>query len=149
MVVASCHSTEANYKASYDKAVEQSRSGEKGEIYMHDLEVRSRNNYVVDGDSIRMLRHHFNVVDDSAQKAKAFGVVVAEFKQKFNALSYRDRLREENLDSYVVYISRSKLYCVVAQGYDDLSVAATFSRNPEKYMKLKVLVPKAWVLQRY
>jgi len=145
----SCHSTEANYKASYDKAVEQSRTGEKGDKYFHDLQVRKQNNYEVDGDSIRMLRHHFNVVDDKPSIVKTYSVVVAEFKQKFNAQSYRDRLRkEERLESYVVYVSKTKTYCVIAQGYDDLSVAATFAKNPSKYMKLKVLVPKAWVLVR-
>ena len=145
----SCHSTEANYKESYDKAVAQSRTGEKGEKYQHDLQVRQQNNYAVDGDSIRLLRRHFNIVDDKDSVVKTYGVVVAEFQQKFNAQSYRDRLRkEEHLESYVVYIASTRQYCVVAQGYDDLSVAATFARNPEKYMKLKVLVPKAWVLVR-
>lgn len=145
----SCHTTETNYKESYDKAVEASRTGEKGEKYKQELASRMRNNYVVDGDSIRLLRHHFNIVDYKNDVVKTYGVVVGEFKQKFNAQSYRDRLRSEcGLESYVVYVSRTKLYCVVAQAYDDLSVAATFANNPEKYMKIKVLVPKAWVLVR-
>ena len=146
----SCHTTEANYKESYDKAVAASRTGEKGEKYQQELASRMKNNYVVDGDSIRLLRHYFSIVDDKVEIIKNYGVVVAEFKQKFNAQSYRDRLRsEEGLQSYVVYVSKNKTYCVVAQGYDDLSVAATFARNPEKYMKMKILVPKAWVLSRY
>ena len=145
----SCHSTEANYKASYDIAVAQSRTGEKGEQYLHDLQVRQQNNFVVDGDSIRLIRHYFNIVDDKPEIIKDYNVVVAEFQQKFNAQSYRDRLRkEEGKESYVVYIAKTRTYCVVAQGFDDLSVAATFANNPEKYMKLKVLVPRAWVLVR-
>ena len=144
----SCHSTEANYKESYEKAVAASRTGEKGEIYTQELENRMRANYVVDGDSIRLLRNYFNAVDDKNDVIKKYSVVVAEFKQKFNAQSYRDRLRQEGHNSYVVYISEKKLYCVVAEGYDDVSTAATFVKNPEKYMKMKVLVPKAWVLTR-
>lgn len=144
----SCHSTEANYKESYDKAVAASRSGEKGELYQQDLERRQKSNYVVDGDSIRMLSHHYNIIDDKPEITKKYNVVVAEFKQKFNAQSYRDRLRKEGHGSYVVYISSKKLYCVIAEGYDDLSVAAAFAKNPEKYMKIKMLVPKAWVLTR-
>ncbi len=147
-VLCSCHSTEANYKESYDKAVAASRTGEKGEQYRHDLELRKKSNYVVDGDSIRLLRHHFNVVDDTPDVIKKYNVVVAEFKQQFNAVSYRDRLRGEGHASYVVYISAKKLYCVVAEGYDDISPAATFANDPDKYMKLKVLVPRAWVLMR-
>ena len=144
----SCHSTEANYKESYDKAVAASRSGEKGIIYQQELESRMMANFEVDGDSIRLLRNYFNAVDDKNDVIKKYSVVVAEFKQKFNAQSYRDRLRQEGHNSYVVYISEKKLYCVVAEGYDDLSTAATFVKNPEKYMKMKVLSPRAWVLTR-
>lgn len=144
-----CHSTEANYKESYDKAVAASRTGEKGEKYLQDIKARSQNNYEVDGDSIRLVRNFFNIVDDDNDKIKPYNVVVAEFQQKFNAQSFRDRLRtEEGLDAYVVYVSRTHKYCVVAQGYDDMSVAATFSRNPEKYMRLSPLVPKVYVLVR-
>lgn len=143
-----CHSTEANYKESYDKAVAASRTGEKGEIYIHDLESRKKANYVVDGDSIRLLHNHFNIIDDKSDMIKKYNVVVAEFKQKFNAQSCRDRLRQEGHASYVVYISAKKLYCVVVEGYDDISPAAAFAKNPEKYMKMKVLVPRAWVLTR-
>ena len=145
----SCHSTEANYKESYDKAVAASRSGEKGEQYQQELTQRTHNNCEVDGDSIRKLNYYFNVVDDKPEVIKQYGVVVAEFKQKFNAISCRDRLRKEDkLQSYVVYIASKKLYCVVAQGYDDLSIAATFAKNPQKYMRMKVLVPMAWVLEQ-
>jgi hypothetical protein len=106
---------------------------------------------VIDGDSIRLRNLHFNIIDDKPEVVKKYGVVVAEFKQKFNAISCRDRLRQqERLPSYVVY-SRTKndeTYYVIAQGFDDLSVAATYVNNIDKYMKMKVLVPKAWVIRR-
>lgn len=148
-VLASCHSTEANYKASYEKSIAASRTGEKGEKYEHDIKVRSQNNYEVDGDSIRLQRHYFNIVDGDDSVIKKYSVVVAEFQQKFNAKSYCERLRKEDgLNSYVVYVARTRYYCVVAQGYDDLSVAATFARAPGKYMRLKPMVPKVYVLVR-
>lgn len=148
-VMYSCHSTEANYKESYDKAVAASRTGEKAEQYQQELARRTHKNVVVDGDSIRKVSYYFNIVDDKPEVIKQYGVVVAEFKQKFNALSCRDRLRkEEGLQSYVVYIASKKLYCVIAQGYDDLSVAATFAKNPQKYMRMKLLVPIAWVIEQ-
>ncbi|MBO4721707.1 MAG: hypothetical protein J5629_02110 [Muribaculaceae bacterium] len=143
----SCHTSEKNYRESYEKAIELNRTGERGEKYEQDLAERTHNNYVVDGDSIRLRRLYFNITDDKPEVAKKYGVVVAEFQQKFNAISCRDRLRQqENLPAYVVYISTEKTYCVVAKGYDDISVAAVFAKNPEKFMKMKVLVPKAWVL---
>ncbi|MBP5688407.1 MAG: hypothetical protein J6X22_07185 [Muribaculaceae bacterium] len=143
----SCHTNEKNYRESYDKTIELNRTGERGEQYQLDLARRTKNNYVVDGDSIRLLHLNFNVTDDKADIAKKYGVVVAEFQQKFNAISCRDRLREqEKLPAYVVYVAQNKTYCVIAKGFDDISEAATFAIYPEVYMKMKVLVPKAWVL---
>lgn len=143
----SCHSNEKNYRESYEKAIALNRTGERGEKYQQELAYRTHNNYVVDGDSIRLRYLHFNITDDKPEVVKKYGVVVAEFQQKFNALSCRDRLRtKENKDSYVVYVKSENTYLVVAEGYDDISVAATFVKNPEKYMKMPVLVPKAWVV---
>lgn len=145
----SCHTNEKNYRESYEKAIELNRTGERGELYQQDLARRSQNNYVVDGDSIRLCNVYFNIIDDKPEVIKKYGVVVAEFKQKFNAISCRDRLRQqEGLPSYVVY-SRTKsdeTYYVIAQGFDDISVAASFVNNIEKYVKMKLLVPKAWVI---
>ncbi len=146
-VLWSCHTNEKNYRESYEKTLELNRTGERGEQYQQDLARRTQNNYVVDGDSIRLRNLYFNVTDDKAEVAKKYGVVVAEFQQKFNAISCRDRLRqEEHLPAYVVYVASEKTYCVVAQSFDDISVAAVFTNNIEKYMKMKVLVPKAWVI---
>lgn len=147
LVLCSCHTNEKNYRESYEKTLELNRTGERGEQYQQDIARRTQNNYVVDGDSIRLRRLYFNVTDDKPEVAKKYGVVIAEFQQKFNAISCRDRLRQqENMPAYVVYISSEKTYCVVAKGYDDISVAAVFAKNPEKFMKMKVLIPKAWVL---
>ena len=71
-LMSACHSTEANYKESYDKAVAASRTGEKGEKYWQDIKVRSQNNYVVDGDSIRLVRNFFNIVTTAVFIAFAF-----------------------------------------------------------------------------
>ncbi len=147
----SCHTTEKNYRESYEKTIELNRSGERGEEYQNQLAERTHYNYVVDGDSIRMRNLYFNVTDDEPEVAKTYGVVVAEFQQKFNALSCRDRLRnQERLPSYVVYskLKGEETYFVIAKGFDDIYEAATFAKNPEKYMKMKVLVPMAWVLAK-
>lgn len=145
----SCHTNEKNYRDSYEKTVELNRTGDRGERYQQDLAERTHKNYVVDGDSIRLKYYNYTVTDDIREFAKKYGVVVAEFSQEFNAMSCRDRLRQqENLPAYVVCldIKKEKTYCVIAKGFDDLSVAATFAKTPEKYMKMKVLVPMAWVL---
>ena len=103
----------------------------------------------INGDSVRLLRSYFNVVDDKYENTKKFGVVVAEFDQILNARSYRDRLKQnEGFQSYVVYTNREKKYCVVAQAYDEKESAALFIRNIKQHMKMKVLVPRPYILQR-
>ena len=83
------------------------------------------------------------------EATKKYGVVVAEFDQLINARSYRDRLKQnEGFQSYVVYTNREKKYCVVAQAYDEKESAALFICNIKQHMKMKVLVPRPYILQR-
>ena len=149
LLLTACYTTEENYKAAYDKAKERTRENMGGTIYDMSQAERVRATEINNGDSVRLLRSYFNVVDDKYENTKKFGVVVAEFDQLLNARSYRDRLKQnEGLQSYVVYTNREKKYCVVAQAYDEKEPAALFIRNIKQHMKMKVLVPRPYILQR-
>ena len=149
LLLTACYTTEENYKAAYDKAKERTRENMGGTIYDMSQAERVRATEIINGDSVRLLRSYFNVVDDKYENTKKFGVVVAEFDQLINARSYRDRLKQnEGFQSYVVYTNREKKYCVVAQAYDDKEPAALFIRNIKQHMKMKVLVPRPYILQR-
>lgn len=149
LLLTACYTTEENYKAAYDKAKERTRENMGGTIYDMSQAERVRATEIINGDSVRLLRSYFNVVDDKYENTKKFGVVVAEFDQLLNARSYRDRLKQdEGFQSYVVYANREKKYCVVAQAFDEKEPAALFLRNIKKHMKMKVLVPRPYILQR-
>ena len=149
LLLTACYTTEENYKAAYDKAKERTRENMGGTIYDMLQAERVRATEIINGDSVRLLRSYFNVVDDKYENTKKFGVVVAEFDQLINARSYRDRLKQnEGFQSYVVYTNREKKYCVVAQAYDEKEPAALFIRNIKQHMKMKVLVPRPYILQR-
>lgn len=149
LLLTACYTTEENYKAAYDKAKERTRENMGGTIYDMSQAERVRATEIINGDSVRLLRSYFNVVDDKYENTKKFGVVVAEFDQLLNARSYRDRLKQnEGFQSYVVYTNREKKYCVVAQAYDEKEPAALFIRNIKQHMKMKVLVPRPYILQR-
>ena len=149
LLFTACYTTEENYKAAYDKAKERTRENMGGTIYDMSQAERVRATEIINGDSVRLLRSYFNVVDDKYENTKKFGVVVAEFDQLLNARSYRDRLKQnEGFQSYVVYTNREKKYCVVAQAYDEKEPAALFIRNIKQHMKMKVLVPRPYILQR-
>ena len=149
LLLTACYTTEENYKAAYDKAKERTRENMGGTIYDMSQAERVRATEIINGDSVRLLRSYFNVVDDKYENTKKFGVVVAEFDHLLNARSYRDRLKQnEGFQSYVVYTNREKKYCVVAQAYDEKEPAALFIRNIKQRMKMKVLVPRPYILQR-
>lgn len=149
LLLTACYTTEENYKAAYDKAKERTRENMGGTIYDMSQAERVRATEIINGDSVRLLRSYFNVVDDKYENTKKFGVVVAEFDQLINARSYRDRLKQnEGFQSYVVYTNHEKKYCVVAQAYDEKEPAALFIRNIKQRMKMKVLVPRPYILQR-
>lgn len=149
LLLTACYTTEENYKAAYDKAKERTRENMGGTIYDMSQAERVRATEIINGDSVRLFRSYFNVVDDKYENTKKFGVVVAEFDQLLNARSYRDRLKQnEGFQSYVVYTNREKKYCVVAQAYDEKEPAALFIRNIKQHMKMKVLVPRPYILQR-
>lgn len=149
LLLTACYTTEENYKAAYDKAKERTRENMGGTIYDMSQAERVRATEIINGDSVRLLRSYFNVVDDKYEATKKYGVVVAEFDQLINARSYRDRLKQnEGFQSYVVYTNREKKYCVVAQAYDEKESAALFIHNIKQHMKMKVLVPRPYILQR-
>lgn len=149
LLLTACYTTEENYKAAYDKAKERTRENMGGTIYDMSQAERVRATEIINGDSVRLLRSYFNVVDDKYENTKKFGVVVAEFDQILNARSYRDRLKQnEGFQSYVVYTNREKKYCVVAQAFDEKEPAVLFIRNIKQHMKMKVLVPRPYILQR-
>lgn len=149
LLLTACYTTEENYKAAYDKAKERTRENMGGTIYDMSQAERVRATEIINGDSVRLLRSYFNVVDDKYEATKKYGVVVAEFDQLLNARSYRDRLKQnEGFQSYVVYTNREKKYCVVAQAYDEKEPAALFIRNIKQHMKMKVLVLRPYILQR-
>lgn len=145
----SCHTTEANYKAAYDKAVEKTKEGMGLDVYNRVLEESRRNTYVINGDSLRLIPEHANIVDGKPEEVKRYNVIAAEFTQRFNALSYRDRLRkEDHRPAYVLWQATDQKYLVVTEGFDDAAQAAELVKNYRRKVKLKALVPKVWVLQK-
>jgi len=149
LLLTSCHSNEKNYREAYDKAMQQRREGIGAETYAKIEAERQRNTTLINGDSVRLLRYHANVALDSSNVARRYNVVVATFKQRFNAQSYRDRLRqEEGYPSYILHGGIGNTYYVVVRGFDDLDEAVAFLHNIDKNVKIKILEPKPWIFEK-
>ena len=148
-VMTSCHSNEANYKAAYDKAMQKHQEGIGQEAFDKIQAEARKYTEVVNGDSVRLLRMYANVALDSTSVAKRFNVVVASFKQQFNAQTMRDRLRkEEGFPSYILFGGRDRKYYVVVKAFDEKDVAVAFIKGLDTHMKMPVLEPIPWILER-
>ncbi len=148
-LLASCRTSEENYKQSYEKAVERTRENMGQATYDLEQAERMRANQVVNGDTVRLVTTFCTIVDGDQADMKPYGIVVGEFDQVINARSYRDRLHsKEGFESYIAYTSHNKKYNVVVQGFDSREQAAAYLKNLPQFMKMKVLVPRAWILER-
>jgi len=146
----SCHSSEKNYREAYEKAIERRKTGIGAETYAKIDAERQRYTHLVNGDSVRMIYTNANVAIDSTDAPHEYNVVVASFTQRINAKSYRDRLREECglKGSYVLYGGPDKKFYVIAQGFDNISDAATMLRDIDNKVCLKILEPLPWILRK-
>lgn len=143
----SCKSNEANYRAAYDRVVERQRemTGVDEATYSRIEAERTANTAVVMGDSVRMLTNRVSIVDGEASELKPYSVVVGEYKQLFNARSFRNRLKKEGHGAYVVKDSES-IYYVAAEGFETAPEAANFLNNISSKIKIKIPIPKPWIL---
>jgi hypothetical protein len=150
VLLASCHSNEANYREAYEKAVERRKTGIGAETYAKIEAERQRYTHVINGDSVRMVRVNANVAIDSTDVAWPYNVVVATFTQRINAKSYRDRLREEcgYPGSYVLFGGTDRQYFVVLQGFDNEEAAVSLLHDIDQKVCIKILEPLPWILHK-
>ncbi len=123
------------------------RDGVDAETYARIEAEKERNTAVVAGDSLRLITDRVNIVDDEPSTMKPYGVVIGEYKQLFNARSFRDRLKKEGQPAYVV-MNGERMYFVVARGFDTSVEAAEFLKDVRNKIKMKIPIEKPWILAR-
>ncbi|MBR1551858.1 MAG: SPOR domain-containing protein [Muribaculaceae bacterium] len=151
VLLSACHSNEANYKAAYDKAREKKTEVIDDEFAALIKAEKRRDLEVVNGDTVRVVRAYTNVTDGQQSDALRYNVVVGQFKQLFNARTYRDRLKSEGgYPSVLLYgtVERDKKYFVVIKSFSELDVAAAFLKNLGRQSTVKILEPEPWILER-
>lgn len=147
---ASCKTTEENYKAAYDIAVKKQESGAGRDVSSYISRERRLNEYKQVGtDSVRIVIEHVSVVDGPVNNAKKYGVVVGEFKQVFNARSYRDRINNaENSPETPAFVvmNAMKQYYVIYRSFDTKTEAAAFMKNKGNF-KINTQTDEVWILE--
>lgn len=144
----SCKSSEANYRAAYDTTIQRQREkeGVDSATYARIEAERTANTAMISGDSVRMVSDRVNIVDGTTSDLKPYGVVVGEYKQLFNARSFRNRLKGKGHPAYVVKNSESTYY-VIAKGLDTAPEAAACLATISQTLGIRIPIPKPWILK--
>lgn len=148
--VASCKTTEENYKAAYDIAVKKQESGAGKEVStIISQEKRKREYQLIGNDSIRVKTEYISIIDGPVNNVEKYGIVVGEFKQVFNARSYRNRINNIENDSVnpaFVVMNRMKQYYVIYRSFESKNAAAAFMKN-ESNFKVRNKAKETWILE--
>lgn len=126
----SCKTTEANYKAAYDKTVAARDSVAQVEntIYGSRRQMQSAT-VATDSGTVEVRRMRVKVTEGGGalpEQLRRFNVVAAQFKQRFNALSMRGRLADGTCPGAFVVETAEPYYYVVAASYADAADAAEY-----------------------
>lgn len=120
VVLTGCRTSEANYRAAYEQAVagREEESGIDRTVYDRIRQEAVVSNRVVEGgDTVAVRRERIKPVDtDGGVSLQDAYVVVAQFKQLFNARSLCRRLKDSGYPDAVLLSTREPLYYVAISG---------------------------------
>ncbi|MDE5635842.1 MAG: hypothetical protein K2I52_06005 [Muribaculaceae bacterium] len=120
VMLTGCRTSEANYRAAYEQAVagREEESGIDRTVYdriRQEAVVSAR--VVENGDTVAVRCERVKLVDtDGGVRLQDAYVVVAQFKQLFNARSLCGRLRDSGYPEAVLLSTREPLYYVAISG---------------------------------
>lgn len=112
-----CKTTEENYRAAYELAKQKNTSGGiDSTIYSRIRNEARPQTTIVNGDTLAMKSEYVRLTPDCGDPAKfhSYNVVIAQFKQLFNAKSVRKRAIEAGYADALIVQTREPLYYVVA-----------------------------------
>ncbi len=120
----SCKTSEANYRAAYERtiAARDSAAADENETAIYGRgRMLSANTIVVGTDTIECITQRV-VVSENAGSADIhgkFNVVVGQFKQSFNAMSMRSRLVTAGYEQAIVVQNGEPYYYVILSSHTE------------------------------
>jgi len=146
----SCKTTEENYRKAYEATVDKQNEGYTAQELSEMAREEAIPRAVYKGDSIPLKGVYVNTVklDPPVASALRYNVVVATFKQKFNAMSVLSRLREAGYENCRLLIDKDQLYYVAASTTGSLDDAVTTLRNLQESSPVTMRPPFPYILRR-
>ena len=141
MVFASCKTTEANYKAAYEKTIAARDSSESIDDTIYGKERRQKNTNTVESahGNVEVTTQLVKVTKDGGgtpENLRRYNVVAGQFKQQFNAISLRNRLADNGYPGAFVVETAEPYYYIVTGSY------ATIDEAVDALNKLRAAPPQ-------
>lgn len=147
--LASCKTTEENYRSAYETAKARQTEGLTTEEIAGLQREEAMPKTVYNGDSIPLkglyVRH---VEGGNSNKALRYNVIVASFRQQFNARSMMKRLRENGYPNAVLLSDKDERYYIGTLTTTSLDSAVTALRALPTDTQLHLRSPYPYILQR-
>lgn len=146
----SCKTTEENYKKAYEAAVEKRNEGYTQEEIDRMAREEAIPRTLFRGDSIPVKGMYVNTVklNDSVTPALKYNVVVATFKQQFNAKSVLSRLAEAGYSNGRLLIDKEQNYYVAAFTTASLGEAVAELHKLQKSSPVAMRSPFPYILRK-
>ncbi len=131
----SCKTSEENYKAAYEIAKQHDNEGLDATVYANIRNEARNNNVTVGSEKMPVRTEYVSIVSDQAPEGAQLmprNIVVAQFKQLFNAKSLRQRLIANGYPDALIIQTREPLYYVVAAACSTNEEALRLLQEVEK-----------------
>jgi len=154
LTLTGCKTTEANYRAAYETAKERADTGGLDSTVYARIRQEARPGTVkVGNDTMPLVTQHVKPTpvdgetDNGVTGLSRYNIVVAQFKQIFNAKSMVRRLKENGYPDAMIVETREPLYYVVASTHNDAASALRGLETIKAQPPLTLRDPFPWVLQ--
>lgn len=151
LALPACKTSEANYRAAYETAKERSRSGDLDSTVYARIRREARPATVkVGNDTLPLITQNVKLTIEGASAGaplRRYNLVVAQFKQIFNAKSMKQRLIDGGYPEALIVETREPLYYVVAESYDNAAAALSGLNAIKAAPTLAMKDPFPWILQ--
>ena len=139
-----CRTTEANYRAAYEKTMQARAEQDSLESTVYGRERRNMQSRTIDTPSgpVQVVARLVRVTDGGGglpESLRRYNVVVGQFKQLFNAKSLRNRLADGGYPGAFVVETGEPYYYIVLASYSD---AAEAQKEMERFAASGTLAMK-------
>lgn len=147
-----CKTTEANVRSSYERAIagRDSSTAIENTIYGAPRHAMNSRSMIVAGDTFAIYMQRVAVTEGGGgvrENLKPYSVVVGQFKQRFNAVSMRDRIADAGYPAAFVAETTEPYYYVILGSYADAAAACAAQKAIPADFPVRMKAPLPFILQ--